>query len=79
MDAMTCTDCQRAASVWHWGGYRADCPDCQIRAIATSPKHIRDAAYDQAEARVGRDAAKTIRERVSAEYKRISSLRGISI
>lgn len=73
---MTCTDCQQAARTWNWHGYRSDCPDCEIRAIATSPKHIRDTRYSQLERQLGVEPTAEIRRRVTEEYRRIKALKG---
>jgi len=34
---VTCPDCTKAESHPHWGGYTADCQDCNCRALAHSP------------------------------------------
>ena len=51
-----CQECETArVRVWH--GYRASCPDCVVRQLAMSPRHIRDAAYEHAQKNVGEQAA----------------------
>jgi len=73
---MTCTDCQRAASIWNWHGYRADCADCQVRAIAQSPRHLRELRYDQIRRSLGESKALALIDRVREEHARIKALKG---
>ena len=75
---MTCTDCTRAASTRNWHGYRGDCPDCQIRAIAQAPRNLREIRYEQIRREAGIEAMEAIKERVRDEYARIQLLKGNS-
>jgi hypothetical protein len=69
-----CNDCETArARIWH--GYRAACPDCIVRQLAMSPRHIREAAYEHALKNVGSDASNEIKRRVKEEGARIRALR----
>lgn len=72
---MTCPDCTAAAQKWTWGGYRAGCADCQVRAIANAPRHIREIRYDQLRRELGNDAAQAVIARVKDEYQRIAQLK----
>ena len=66
-----CKDCAKAALIWHWGGYRADCEQCEIRALACSPAHIRKASYSSTPA-----AQLPLKKvRVAGEFSRIKALR----
>ena len=73
---MTCPDCARAATTWNWHGYRADCADCQIRAIAQAPRHLREIRYDQIRRSLGEDAAQALIAQVREEHNRIRALKG---
>ena len=73
---MTCTDCARAATTWNWHGYRADCADCQIRAIAQAPRHLREIRYDQIRRSLGEADAQALINRVREEHARIKALKG---
>lgn len=73
---MNCPDCTRAASTWNWHGYRADCADCQIRAIAKAPRHIREIRYDQLKNKLGQAEAAAVINRVREEHARIRALKG---
>ena len=73
---MTCTDCARAATTWNWHGYRNECPDCQIRAIAQAPKNLREIRYDQIRRSLGEDAAQALIAQVREEHNRIRALKG---
>ena len=73
---MTCTDCTRAATTWNWHGYRNECPDCQIRAIAQAPKNLREIRYDQIRRSLGEDAAQALIAQVREEHNRIRALKG---
>lgn len=75
MGSLTCPDCTRAATTWNWHGYRNECPDCQIRAMAQAPKHIRELRYDQIRKQGGEQAEAAIRQRVREEFARIQSLK----
>lgn len=72
---MTCTDCTQAARRWNWNGYRK-CPDCDIRAIANAPRHIRELRYEQLRRELGQDAAQAVIARVREEHQRIKALKG---
>lgn len=72
---MTCADCTRAATDWTWGG-QSNCPDCDIRAIAKAPRHIRELRYEQLRRKLGQEAAQAVIERVRAEHQRIKALKG---
>lgn len=72
---MTCPDCTNAASAVNWHGYRADCPDCQIRAIAQAPRSLREIRYDQLRRELGQEAAAGIIARVRHEHARIRLLK----
>jgi hypothetical protein len=71
-----CPDCQAAVSDWTWGGYHSQCPGCEIRAIAVSPRRIREQAYTQWARTYGEEAMQERRKAVLAEYRRIDELRG---
>jgi len=73
---MNCTDCQRATTTWNWHGYRNACPDCQIRAIAQSPRHLRELRYDQIRRSLGEADAQALITRVREEHARIKALKG---
>jgi len=75
---MNCPDCTQAARTWNWHGYRNACPDCQIRAIAQAPRHLRELRYDQIRRKDGIAAADATIERVKTEHTRIKSLKGAS-
>lgn len=74
---MTCTDCQQAARTWNWHGYRNGCPDCEIRALAQSPKTTREIRYTQLERQLGTEPTAEIRRRVTEEYRRIKALKAL--
>ena len=76
MASVNCPDCTRAASTWNWHGYRNGCPDCQIRAIAQAPKHLRDIRYDQLRRELGNVEARALIDRVREENQRIKALKG---
>lgn len=73
---MTCPDCTQAARTWNWHGYRGDCPDCQIRAIAQAPRHLRELRYDQLRRELGQEKAAAVITRVREEHARIKALKG---
>lgn len=73
---MTCPDCTRAATTWNWHGYRADCADCQIRAIAQAPRNLREIRYEQIRRKDGAAAAEATIEQVKTEHARIKALKG---
>ena len=73
---MTCTDCASAATTWNWHGYRNGCPDCQVRAIAQSPRHLRELRYDQIRRSLSEADALALIDRVREEHKRIKALKG---
>lgn len=73
---MTCPDCTRAATTWNWHGYRNGCPDCQIRAIAQAPRHLREIRYDQIRRSLGETDAQALIARVKEEHARIKALKG---
>ena len=73
---MTCTDCTQAARTWNWHGYRNACPDCQIRAIAQAPRHLRELRYDQIRRSLGEADAQALIARVKEEQARIRALKG---
>lgn len=73
---MTCPDCTQAARTWNWHGYRADCADCQIRAIAQAPRHLREIRYDQIRRSLGEGDAQAMIARVREEHNRIRALKG---
>ncbi len=73
---MTCQDCAHAAKTWNWHGYRYACADCQVRAIAQSPRKIREIRYDQIRRSLGEADAQALFDRVREEYKRIKALKG---
>ena len=75
---MNCPDCTQAARTWNWHGYRGDCPDCQIRAIAQAPRNLREIRYEQIRREAGIEAMEAIKERVRDEYARIQLLKGNS-
>lgn len=66
-----CNDCERAAIDHAWGGYRSDCYGCTIRAIATSPKHIREAEYRLCKP----EELPAFKDAVAKEYERVQKLR----
>ena len=72
---MNCPDCTRAATDWTWGG-QSNCPDCDIRAIAKAPRHIRELRYDQIRRALGEADAQTLIARVREEHARIKALKG---
>ncbi|GKS73684.1 hypothetical protein AVME950_02330 [Acidovorax sp. SUPP950] len=37
MTTTTCPDCAQAQTSKHWGGFRAHCKGCTVRALATGP------------------------------------------
>lgn len=74
---MKCSDCDHAALTWNWHGYRNGCPDCEIRALAQSPKTTRDTRYTQLERKLGADPTAEIRRRVTEEYRRIKALKAL--
>ena len=76
MASVTCPDCTRAASTWNWHGYRVACADCQIRAIAQAPRHLREIRYDQIRRSLGEADAQTLIARVREEHARIKALKG---
>lgn len=73
---MTCPDCTAASTDAHWPGYSARCPDCEIRAIASSPRAVRECRYEQIESQCGLPAAQEVRRRVREEIARILELKG---
>ena len=73
---MSCADCARSATTWNWHGYRADCADCQIRAIAQAPRHLREIRYDQIRRSLGEGDAQALIARVREEHNRIKALKG---
>jgi len=73
---MTCQDCDRASRTWNWHGYRADCADCQVRAIAQAPRHLRELRYDQIRRSLGEADAQALIARVREEHARIKALKG---
>ena len=73
---MTCTDCAHAARTWNWHGYRADCADCQVRAIAQAPRHLRELRYDQIRRSLGEADAQALIALVREEHARIKALKG---
>lgn len=73
---MKCSDCEQAARTWNWHGYRNGCPDCEIRALAQSPKATRDIRYTQLERKLGAEPTAEIRRRVTEEYHRIKAMKG---
>jgi len=73
---MTCQDCDRASRTWNWHGYRNGCPDCQVRAIAQSPRHLCELRYDQIRRSLSEADALALIDRVREEHKRIKALKG---
>lgn len=76
MNKLACRHCLAAQAQALYHGYDHKCPDCVVRNLANSPKHVRQAAYDHAAANVGPEAAREIRRRVSEEHARIQILKG---
>lgn len=72
MSGATCKDCPEAAKVWHWGGYTSTCSDCAVRALAKSPKMIRQAEYERLATPEHR---RDLIAKVQAEARRIAELR----
>jgi L-alanine-DL-glutamate epimerase-like enolase superfamily enzyme len=72
---MTCVDCTAAATDWTWGGYTASCHDCEVRAIAQAPRHIREQAFEQLRVKGGMRAVQDLQADVRAEFERVKALR----
>jgi hypothetical protein len=72
---MTCRDCEIAQRTANWHGFNANCPDCDIRDIASSPANIRQARFNQVEVECGTPAAQEVRRRVRQEIARILALK----
>lgn len=63
---MTCPACELAQQNALTGIFRHGCRACDVRAIAQSPRHIREAYY----AKLGQEQRQAFAEDVSREYKR---------
>lgn len=70
-----CPDCAIAQTNASWHGFNANCPDCDIRDIASSPPNIRQAHVEQVEVKCGMPAAQEVRRRVREEIARIVKLK----
>ena len=70
-----CKDCLRAQTVYTHGGTTAECEGCNLRGLATSPKHIREHYYGLVLLKEGKDAMEDLKKRVVAEWKRIERLK----
>lgn len=66
-----CNDCRAASRIWHYGGYRADCPGCVVRSVAACPRHIRRQYY----ATLTEHERAAFIEAVRAEVARVAELR----
>lgn len=73
---MSCQHCTTAASRWTYGGYDANCPDCEIRRLANSARPARESALDRIERESGGTVRAEVLRRIKSEYARIQSLRG---
>lgn len=74
---MTCPDCTQAATIWHWGGYRASCEGCKVRALARSPQPVRGLYYASLRAAGGDEATvHATKVAIGHEFGRIKALRG---
>lgn len=73
---MTCPDCTAAEDDPEWPGLSADCADCDVRAIAMSPRDIRQMYIEQIEGACGQAAGHEVRRRVNEEVSRIKALKG---
>lgn len=73
---VSCPDCLAASTSHTWGGYHSNCNGCEIRAIAQSPRRIREAAYAKWARELGEERMQEKRRAVVAEYQRIDGLRG---
>ncbi|HSX63428.1 MAG TPA: hypothetical protein VLF15_01740 [Pseudoxanthomonas sp.] len=65
---MTCPACDRAKTHPRTGIYQSGCYGCEVRAIAQSPKHIREQAYAQQPD----DWRAQFKADVATEYRRIN-------
>lgn len=72
----SCQDCAIAQTTANWHGFNANCPDCDIRDIASSPPNIRQAHFERLEVKCGAPAAQEVRRRVREEIARILALKG---
>jgi hypothetical protein len=72
---VTCAACIRAATYAHSGLYHAGCRGCEVRALATSPRHIRDARYEQELTRNGMAPLAVLKSEVKREFERIQALK----
>ena len=69
-----CNDCNEAKKFWDWHGYKEDCEQCTVRAIAhTSPKSRRR-MYEQETDKRGIAAGLLLRADVERESDRIDAL-----
>lgn len=57
------------------GRYNAHRECCQIRLLSTMPQHARTAAYERAKATGGKEAMEQLRQKVVAEYERLTGPR----
>jgi hypothetical protein len=69
---MSCLACERAITHPRSGIYTANCRGCEVRAIAQSPKHIREQAYEQQP----EELREQFKADVLAEFKRIQARAG---
>lgn len=72
---MHCTDCQKAESA-DWRVYRHQCPDCQIRMLANTPKEQREAMLEKIKEQCGDAALKCVKDRLKLEFARIRARLG---
>lgn len=72
----TCAACAKAATDWRGAWFEADCPDCEIRAIATSEREAREWFVDRIAREAGAHAARECRRRINDEVARIAALKG---
>lgn len=71
-----CPECAKAQTDgFHYGRYK-NCADCDIRALATGTRAVREAALDHFNRWLGPAANAALKQRIADEWERIKALRG---